>query len=382
MAYPNSTYQPYLSVLNWTDLAGSVRLRLAVVLAALGMIGCNRNYYYDPANLPPELEVAPTENPQTVDLSKLSGDTASSELIDRGDVLEVTIVAGLASEDTTTFPVRVGDDGSANLPVIGKIPLAGLELEGAEQAIAAACVTSALFRKPHVTVTMKRQRVNRVTVIGAVNEPGVYSLPRGASYMLNALVAAGGLAEDAGAHVEVRHPRVRSPGNANGVVLAFKDGDVPSDAHLTELDAAQSKSVKINLIAAAREGTGGVYTDDGSVVMVERRAPRPVQVMGLVREPGRFEIPLGQDLYVLDAISLAGGRSDKWADKVLVIRRIPGRAEPAVIRLSLRKAKLKGTGNLRLVPGDVVSVETTPTSLLFEFLRAFRPGVGASLGVL
>ena len=41
-----------------------------------------------------------------------------------------------------TTPVRVGEEGTAPVPLVGDVRLAGLELEGAEQSIRAAAISS------------------------------------------------------------------------------------------------------------------------------------------------------------------------------------------------------------------------------------------------
>ena len=111
---------------------------------------------------------------------------------------------------------------------------------------------------------------------------------------------------------------------------------------------------------------------DGDVVVVRRRAVKPIYVMGLVQHPGEVKLPPNQNLQVLDALAMAGDRTTPLADKVLVIRRVPGRKEPAVIEMSVSDAKNNGKVNLRLAPGDTVSVEDTP--LTFMARRLLRPG--------
>jgi polysaccharide export outer membrane protein len=54
-----------------------------------------------------------------------------------------------------------------------------------------------------------------------------------------------------------------------------------------------------------------------------------------------------------------------------VIRQIPGESEPLVIKVSLAEAKGVGKGNLRLAPGDVVSVEQTPATVVLGALNNF-----------
>ncbi len=137
---------------------------MSVLLLSAGALGCATGRY-QADTLPVALLAPPTENPQTVDLSRLAISASTSDWIDRGDVLEVSISAGLSEQDNVTFPVRINDNGDANLPVIGTISLAGLELEGAEAAIGATCISRRLYKNPHVTVEMKRQRMNRLTLV-------------------------------------------------------------------------------------------------------------------------------------------------------------------------------------------------------------------------
>jgi len=356
-------------------------LQAAIVVACVALgSGCSRYRLYRVGDLPPELVAAPTENVETVDLSRLATYAVSNELIDRGDVLDVTIVTNFGTLASTTTPVRVGEDGTGEVPLVGKVRLAGLELESAEQAIATAAIQSGVYRSPHVTVTMKRQRVSRVTVIGAVSEPGVYELPRGDSSLLAAIVAAGGLAEEAGPDVEIRRPVRR--GGAPFPPVPPQHG--PSDSNrltsYAESSEAAPRTLRVNLVTAAKEGSGGYFLEDGDVVMVTKREPKTIHVMGLVRKPGQYELPLNQDSYLLEALSLAGGRTLEVADSVWVIRRVPGENEPVRIKVSVREAKTSGESNLRLAAGDVVSVEETPLTFVVDTLSRFvRVGLSSSL---
>lgn len=348
-----------------------------VVLAA----GCRGPGTYRAHNLPQELVAPPAQHVGEIDLSRLSTYAVSNELIDRGDVLDVTIVTNFGTATSTTTPVRVGEDGTGNVPLVGKVALAGLELEGAEQAIVAAAVHNGVFRGPHVTVTMRRQRVNRVTVVGAVEEQGVYMLPRGNSSLLAALVAAGGLSEDAACEVEIRRP-VCHGGRPDPFAPGQPQMAQGNEARLTsytEPPGAAPQTIRVNLVDAARQGDNSYFLDDGDVVMVPKQEPKMIHVMGLVRKPGQFELPPNQDLYLLDGLSLAGGTSIQLADSVLLLRRVPGQSEPARIKLSVRNAKHSEKGNLRLAAGDVISVEETPLTFVMMALGRIGVGVGGTV---
>ncbi len=345
------------------------------------VMGCGGGRLYKPESLPSHFIAPPVANVQTVDLSKLANYTVRSELIDRGDVLEVTVTAGYGKEAAESVPVRVADDGSATVPLVGRVQLAGLEPEGAEQVISAAAVGRGVFRNPTVTVTMKQQRVNKVTVIGAVEEPGVYELPRGASNLLAAIVAAKGLAKEAGCDVEIRRPGIKE-GAVAGPAMPTADKSVNVAASFQEpVNVSRpSSTTRINLITAAKEGAGGYTLDDGDVVMIERRDPKPMHVIGLVAKPGQFELPANQELHMLDALALAGGINSQVADKIHVIRHIEGHEGPVVIEISLSEAKLTGKGNLRLMAGDIVSVEQTPATVVLGAIKDFlRFGISGSV---
>lgn len=362
--------------------------------------------HYTHQTVPQSLLAAKRDNVQTLDLTRLASASNNSEVIDRGDVIEVSISAGLNEKDTITLPVRVNDQGIAHLPEIGAVPLAGLEMEAAEAAIVATCIENKLYNRPNVTVTMKRQRMNRVMVVGAVKKPDVYELPRGRSDLLAALVAAGGLEEDAGTKVEIRNPR-RSGGGGSMPVASGSQPAIDTIGHSSNIiaDAAgtsdtiagsltggrtdvtpivdpdgKMESYRVDLVSATKSGTGGYLIEDGGVVSIEKRDPEPLHVIGLVRKPDRYDFPIAEDLRVTDAIALAGGTSMTVADKVFVVRRVPKSNETAVIQVSLRQAKRNSQANISLEPGDVISVENTAATALYEAFNFIRFNVGASLG--
>lgn len=382
-----------------------------VILAIIMSSGCARNVFR--ANRLPAQYVAPAvENAQTVDLSKLSAPAVNNEAIDRGDVLAVTVdssISASADRRPTVMPVRVGDDGAANVPLIGRVVLAGLTLSSAEQAISSAAVDRGIYRHPVVTVTMQRQRMNKITVLGAVEKPGIYELPRASSALLNALVAAGGLNKEAGMEVELHRPpqlngesRLATSGDVSPIVNGTPPSNVqavysepqPSNSaaappiniagvgnpQLAGGPAAVSASTRIDLAKAVKEGGQSYYLNDGDVVMVYKRDPHPVHVIGLVREPGEFELPPNREMRMLDALAKAKGVSSQVADKVHVIREVPGRSEPIVIDISLHEAKTSGKGNIRLASGDVVSVEQTPATVMYDTINNFlRFGISGSI---
>ena len=98
---------------------------------------------------------------------------------------------------------------------------------------------------------------------------------------------------------------------------------------------------------------------------------------------------------VTDAIALAGGVSSLAADKIFVIRRKPkdgsaqvvdstnpDQVETVIIQVSLANAKQKASSNIRLAPGDVVSVEQTPITFVLELFKRASMNFGGTIPLL
>lgn len=340
-------------------------------------VGCAGPNMYRARNLPPQLAAIPVPNVKRLDLSGLAGPSTGAEFIQPGDVLELSIAGGLGADMVDGFPIRVGDDGRTLIPDVGVMSLAGLELADAEAAISAACIQRGLYLQPHVVVTMKQQRRNRITVVGAVEEPGIVELPRGQSYLLDAVVAAGGLSEDAGANIDIRTPAGTRGLIASNPATMGPDGVIAASTQ--GLAAMPARSERVNIVDAVMSGANGQYLNDNSVIVVERQELPPVQVIGLVKEPGEFEYPVKRPLTVLGALALAGGCSNPFADKIYVIRQRPEMNDPAVIEVSLKAAKQSGKENVQLEPGDVVSIERTVNTAMWDAINIVRFSLGSSI---
>lgn len=339
-------------------------------------------------SLPEAFRAQPTENVQTVELAKLASPAAQTDLICNGDVLELSLSSGLPSERELTRTVRVDDNGTIYLAELGRVSVEGLQLESAEAVIGSLCMERDLYRTPQVTITMKQENVHQVTVVGAVKEPNTYELRSSQSNLLNAIVTAGGLTDHAGKTVEIRHPGFRdgrsAPRIARGAAESIGSSAIELASHdeleVEHTDSPAQRVVRVDLITATEQTGGGYELPDGAIVNVQRHDPEPIYVYGLVKKAGEYEFPVGKDLRLTSAIALAGDISNPLADKVYVIREIEGRKEPVVVELSLKKAKERGAvENLVLMPGDTVSVEKTPATVMYEAIRIISFGVGGSV---
>jgi polysaccharide export outer membrane protein len=318
--------------------------------------------------------VAPKPDVQKLNLARIASPGGDQSRVDPGDLVEVTIASGRDGEQPPPIATRVADNGAADIPLVGAVQISGLEPFDAGQRIAEAAIERGIYRRPHVSLEIKAKAVNRVTVMGAVEKPGVYELPRATSDLVSALASAGGLTEEAGTEIEI----VRSSGGGplfdpNATPPA---GDAIQPAGYQTLGAAQPQTVRVDLAGAAPT-LADYRLGDRDMVMAPPREKEVIFVTGLVTKPGQFDLPAKQDVRLLDAVAMAGGTSVPVADKVLIIRRTAGRPEPVPIEASLSAAKRNGRENLLLGAGDVVSIEQTPaTAVVDTFIKLFRISFG------
>jgi polysaccharide biosynthesis/export protein len=336
-------------------------LIVAVVAVASSGAGCARRIRA--TGVPPNLMAPSVLDLESLNLSGLTDQSVSAEVIQPGDVLDVAMINDFSKLTTSTTPVRVADDGTAVIPLVGKVSVGGLEIERAEQLVNSESIARGVFRAPSITVTMKQCRMLRVTVTGAVVKPGPHQLPRGSTSLMAALLAAEGLSKEAGTEVEIRRTdsrqaSQRSAGQEGAASPVAYEQPMPLEVIRVDLKEAAAAAVKLPDL------------HDGDVVQVAKRTLLPVYVIGLVARPGSFPYPTNQEMRVLDALSLAGGCTNAFAEDILVIRRLPGEKEPARIAVSLNDAK-NGQDNILLAPGDTVSVERTAATSVLEVLKTF-----------
>ena len=337
------------------------------------LTGC-RQVGYRPDSLPHRFAAQPTVDVNSLDLSRLATTDFDNSKIFPGDTLNVTVVTGTETRQPAPWPVTVAQDGSVEVPLIGPVRVVGLDVRQAQSVIRDASVQRGIYRQPSVSMSLARRQTNRVSVMGAVENPGTYELPRAGSDLLNAIVSAGGFTKDADRFVEVRLPSQTVPTGPNdpprGATPVTEVAQTSYDTSSGEVRTIPPRTVQVDLVAATQNPQlQGYGLLDGSIVMVRKQPPRYIHVIGLVKRANRFELPPGQNVRFLDAIAMAQGLKLSLADRAFIIRQVEDADEPIVIDMSLKEAKANPELNLMLADGDVVSVEETPFTFVFGTLK-------------
>lgn len=97
-------------------------------------------------------------------------------------------------------------------------------------------------------------------------------------------------------------------------------------------------------------------------INIEEYAPREVSVQGMVRNPGRYPLPIEATMTVLELVTKAGGLTDTAKGTAITVTRISAEGKKSVFTIDIEslirgRDKAKATDNsLILLPGDIVYV--------------------------
>jgi polysaccharide biosynthesis/export protein len=211
------------------------------------------------------------------------------------DVLRVTVF----NEPQLSGAFRIENDGSFSYPFLGRVKAGGLTVAAVASALRMG-LANGYLRNPQVTVDVDEFRSQSVFVMGEVRNPGKYILS-GSVTLLDALAQAGSITANAGAELLI----LRSTSQALG--LPTLPGQ--SDAEITTINLREIEDGKLSLNVTIRDG------DTIFIPKVDR-----FFVIGMVRNAGSY--PLERNMTVLQAISTAGGISERGSNRRLKVLRI------------------------------------------------------------
>jgi polysaccharide export outer membrane protein len=189
--------------------------------------------------------------------------------------------------ETFSGEFTVDESGAIAIPLLGPVPAADRTLRELEDDMETR-LRETYMRDPNVTVSVLEMRSHGVSVLGAVNAPGVHQVA-GQATLLDVLAKAEGLSETAGNRITVTRPA----------------GD-NVDVDLSRLLWSETTEANIEVRA-------------GDIVHVHSASL--VYVVGEVNNPGGFTMPLGEQMTVLQALAMAQGKTSLAADWNSVIVR-------------------------------------------------------------
>jgi polysaccharide export outer membrane protein len=265
-------------------------------------------------------------------------------------------------------PIRVDSQGNINLPILGRVHVAGLSVEGTETELRKRLIT--VLKDPEVTVTVAEFRSHPVSILGSVRTPGVVQLT-GTKTLSEVLSMAGGANPDAG----------------NAIVITRRKAAGPLPLPDAQLDAAGQYyigHVNLKSLIEARNPEDNIAIESGDTISVPKG--ELVYALGAVPRAGGYVIDQGESLTVLQVISLAGGL-DRFADKkkIEILRPKAGSSEREEIVVDVQAMLKAKTKDVPLHANDIlfvpISGKKSATVRGIETVLGMGTSIGTGLAI-
>jgi polysaccharide export outer membrane protein len=246
---------------------------------------------------------------------------------------------------------RMDDQGNITMPLIGSVPLNGLKLAQAEQAISTKLVAGEILKTAQVTANVTEYSASQIVVLGEVRSPGAVPI-LSPQPLLEVLASAGGETELAGNEIQIH--RAGSPPDSIENVTYQRDSDQKT-----------ARTILIN---------------PGDTVTVTRTGI--VYVLGAVVRPGGYAMQDNGAMNVTQALAMAMGLAPAAATRsVRVLRRYPD-GKVGVFAVSYKEINRGRQEPLDLQADDVVYVSSSTTkNILINSRSVFSSSASAAIYV-
>ncbi len=325
-------------------VCGLISVATMVLLAACGAT--------PPATMTPEQAAsAASSNVNEINkslsiIASQSGNSTADYRIGPDDLLQVTNY-NVPEQDQRVTPrvmlVRVSQDGMVDLPLIGTVEAKGRTPGQLEQELRQRY--KKYIKDPQVGVLVTEYR-QRVSVMGAVQKPGVFDL-MGPKTVIDMIAQAGGVTDKAGNQVQLY--RQDPQGQRQNAIIDLQVLANPGANHVDTKDA-QLINVPVQAGDVINVPQAGMYFVDGAV-----------------HRPGSY--PIGRDYTLTQALAAAGGVDPELADyDALTVYRRLGPTNVQTISINLNDVLARKTPDLQVRPDDVIIV---PMSSAKYFVKRF-----------
>jgi len=243
------------------------------------------------------------------------------------DLLDISVFG----VDELNRTVRVSENGRITLPHLGEIDVEGLNKTELETKLKQ-LLGETLLQDPQVTVFIQEYQSKKVSVLGAVQNPGTYEL-LGRQTLLQIISKAGGLTDLAGDNIFV----------------------------IRELEGGKSTSLTISIdelfFKANAELNIALQPNDVINVPVDKIVK--IYVMGQVTSPGALEVKRSQIPTLLQAIAHAGGFAQRASKGSVLIKRTKEDGKEEQIKVNVKDIIKGKRKDIQLKENDTVVVPET-----------------------
>ena len=242
-----------------------------------------------------------------------------------GDVLEIAVF----QVEELNRKVRVTGDGYIMIPLLGGVHVEGKTTTEIE-AILTRDLGATYLQNPQISVFIDEFKSHQVAVVGAVNEPSIFSIQKPRT-VLEMLAQAGGLTEKAGTRVQVRR-----------TVFNEETKKREKETLIMDLNALlMSGDQRLDVVL--RGGDSIVVPEAGSFF-----------IEGAVEKPGAYE--MRGNTNVLKALAMSGGILFETSKQQIEVYRESLAGEDEVFQIDYDKIRVNPADDLILEEGDIIVV--------------------------
>jgi protein involved in polysaccharide export with SLBB domain len=244
-----------------------------------------------------------------------------SYIVDVGDGLRLKVIGSLNIDQK----LRVMRDGSISIPEVGKMVVAGLELNQVNAMVKKVISDSFIGNTAFITLTDIRNI--KVYILGNVPNPGLYTL-NGNSNVIHAISVAGGINEN-GSYRNIDLKR-------SGVLVGT------TDLYQTLINGDTSNNHALR---------------SGDVVLI-KSANKLVSISGAIARPAIYELKEGENL--LSVIEMAGGITGNFLNDYINIASVNNKRPKKVLVDDFSSIRLKHSDSISVpfFKPDVQAIKT------------------------
>lgn len=300
------------------------------------LLGREKALLIDPVPVPPPApKPAPAAPPRPASVAqvKQSRDTASNRrVIQVGDLIDVRML----HESDMNLQIRVGSDGTINLPYVGNVEVSGKTIFAAIELLEQKF--SNFYREPVVSINIIQAAVRQFSILGQIQHPGVYEMPemKDEVTFVEAIARAGGVARTVDSTKATELGQVTIKRTING----------------------EEKAITFNGKTVIQTGKVKDYPVLPGDTLIVQLAQTEFYILGEVRSPGIYKLSSNKEsMDLMEAIAMAGGLS-KFSDlgKIIVKRFIDGEEQVLTFDGKSLGRNQKGA-NFNIYAGDTIIVQ-------------------------
>ena len=317
-------------------------------------------------------ETTQQTNARIEQLANLGDPSSGDTPLGSGDLIHVEVF----DVPELNRDIRISTTGNISFPLLReKIDAVGLTPTQLEQAIEGSLIQNGLVSHPQVSVLVKEQNSQPVTVIGAVGHPMTYQVIR-PMRLLELIAIAGGISDNAGSVILITRPAEMDALRP----LAGKSNRSVSDDS-SGVSGAKTIRIRLQDLLNAENTNFNIRVYGGDVVNVPPGGIVYVMGGGVQQQGGYVVQSHGEQISVLKAVALAHGLGGfAKPDEALLYRVNPVTGQRDAIPVHIKQIEKNKTEDVAMKSNDVLYV---PDSLAKKIAaKGAEAAVGIGTGLL